>query len=840
MIYNKTKLNKKSAFSLAEVLVSLLIISVILLLALPVITKKNIFANNSLKGGSKVFLFQEQSEDDANFPCYITTLDAAGNTTVVKDTNGKCQRYTFSVPNDVYKLNITLVAGGGGGGGAAGGTVLRKEYTSNATSPLKMLHSRLQKFVIDALVSNGEDGHKRSTASSANIQAGKGGSSGNAIVNHKLPVDFIALDFEPDFLTEVANANSIMTMKFGNEEELKNITSQIAKVCPPNDTWCKLLGIGRVEQNLYNGIEQFNGFGIFFDSDKKVDIEAGSIWDAVLADQDSKQKAGIFLGDAAEGKRIQVYTTKLEDNDGVFEWNSESDNRASAIGAQDIDVLPNDSELVTSMAKLNNFSFLPSIEGKESYLGQTGKVTSGYIVAGGEGGKINILGTYGAGGRGEGAMVVCQDKVFECDTPNNDQVDDGQGTHHKIRTIAGEKDMENAYGKISAYIDNPGGSGGGGAGGSAIKINNFPVIPGSKYTIVVGSGGAGGAGGKSGLINGTTNSYETKPQEGQDGIGGSSSAIYDEEGNLVLLVIGGVGGYGGTINTAAETTPSGNDLSNYAPLPSAPKSARNVPIVLSSDNAIFNKIIPLLDKKIVSSLEVLGSSTPNDILAGYQARRIVNRFMTYDNDNSRISPYFELNTNSSNVSLGTAVAKTSATNDDKTGGFSSFDYNATRSIDALSRKPNNSYNGLDNSKDVYAGLYFRSILDNYYSYSGGLGGFSGLGTKAGCGGLFVGNNTGLLVDGTFNNAYKNTFILNTKESGQNFRAFNIGNYYGSCTISNSNGQTAEFVAPSYVPSAGEKLGSAGSGGGGGGYNSKYGAGNGGDGQNGYVMINWRY
>src|SRR5699024_5188860 len=138
-----------------------------------------------------------------------------------------------------------------------------------------------------------------------------------------------------------------------------------------NDTWCKLLGIGRVEQNLYNGIEQFNGFGIFFDSDKKVDIEAGSIWDAVLADQDSKQKAGIFLGDAAEGKRIQVYTTKLEDNDGVFEWNSESDNRASAIGAQDIDVLPNDSELVTSMAKLNNFSFLPSIEGKESYLGQT-------------------------------------------------------------------------------------------------------------------------------------------------------------------------------------------------------------------------------------------------------------------------------------------------------------------------------------------------------------------------------------------------------------------------------------------------------------------------------------
>ena len=59
-------------------------------------------------------------------------------------------------------------------------------------------------------------------------------------------------------------------------------------------------------------------------------------------------------------------------------------------------------------------------------------------------------------------------------------------------------------------------------------------------------------------------------------------------------------------------------------------------------------------------------------------------------------------------------------------------------------------------------------------------------------------------------------------------------------MKSSDGQTAKFIAPSYSSATGEKLGSAGSGGGGGGYNSELGPGKGGDGQNGYVMINWHY
>ena len=40
MIYNKTKLNKKSAFSLVEVLISLVLISLVMVAMAPVITKK--------------------------------------------------------------------------------------------------------------------------------------------------------------------------------------------------------------------------------------------------------------------------------------------------------------------------------------------------------------------------------------------------------------------------------------------------------------------------------------------------------------------------------------------------------------------------------------------------------------------------------------------------------------------------------------------------------------------------------------------------------------------------------------------------------------------------------
>ncbi len=847
MKYNKLQFNKKGAFSLAEVLISLLIISVILLLALPVITKKNNFSNTSQKGGSQVFLFQEQSEEDSNFPCYVTTLNSTGTTTIVKNTTGKCQRYTFTVPNDVYKVDLTLVAGGGGGGGAAGGTVFKKEYDTNSPTALKMLHSRIQKFVINLLVSSGANGKERDKNSNSTIFAGQGGASGSAIINHNLPLDFLKLDYTPDFLSETANENSALTMKFGNEHDLfDNMVNKQAKKCIEWDWWdiahafCK----SYATETLYD-VSSYPGYGLMFETEKVLTIEQGSGWDEFFgtSETDTKAKAAVFVpSPQGDGNEIQCFTTSLDEIDGKYIWGSNSsDVMQMATNQVNSEILPT-SAIASSLCKLSSVSFIPSNEGKTSFLAPsniTGNITNGYIVQGGEGGRIYGLGNYGAGGRGESAEILCGDNNTFCSLPNNN-IDTSNVTAvntPRIKTIPAETGINNFYGKVTAYIQSPGGSGSGGAGGSAVKINDFPVVPGARYTIVVGSGGAGGSRGMDGTVSsgGFTDKSAT---EGYNGTGGSSSAIYDEDNNLVLLVIGGVGGYGGTINTSAEEIPDDNDLSDYAPLPDMPKAARNVPMLLSKSADTINKIVSLIDKNVVASIENLAADTPNEIPNGLVARRIVNRFMTYDDDMERISPIYELNSNSSGVPSGGVV--TTSGEDDKTGGFSAFDNNISRSLNDITKKPSATYNGLDDSQEVYLGLYFRYLTDNVYSYAGGLGGFSGLGTKAGCGGLFVGNFDGLLRNGLYNNSYRNTFMINTAASGTNYVPYYINNYYDNCTISNSNGQKANFVAPVYIPSAGENLGSAGSGGGGGGYSSKYGAGNGGDGQNGYVMINWHY
>lgn len=848
MIFNINKINRKKAFSLAEVLISLLILSIILLLALPVITKKNKITNDAKRGGGQVYLFQQQSEYNPQFPCYVTNLSADGSTVIVKNDTGKCQRYEFVVPSDVHKIDLTLVAGGGGGGGAAGGTVVKKEYMSGASAPLQLLHSRIKKIVIDALVSSGEDGHQRDTVTADNnVYAGKGGSSGNAILNHELPRDFIFLDYKPSFLTETTNSDSSLKISFGDETKLGEITAQGAQMCNDGDIICANTGYGSTYHSLYEGIQQYEGFGVFFESSHQLTLEQGFAGSAHINTQDSRSKAGIFLADAKVGRRIQAFKTSLGDSDDKFVWTTSVSPEVEAEGATDITVLPNDSKLVTSLAKLSNFSFIPSVEGKTSSIPRSGKVTNGCLVKGGEGAKINILGKYGAGGRGEGAMIVCENAVDSCYIPLNNQVDDGKGTHDKIRSTPAEKDMNNQYGKLTAYLDNPGGTGSGGTGGAAIKINDFSVVPGSRYTIVVGSGGAGGSKGKNGQINASNGAYDVIPSEGQDGQGGTCTAIYDGSDKLIMLVAGGVGGYGGAINSNAKTDlPLGDDLTGYAPMPAVTASPRVYPLLISANDGYANTISQLVDTNYIYSIENDLQAKDYDVfqIQGQAekaaVRRIVSRFTFYDNNTERVSPYFELNTNNAGVNTGEFIEKEFI--DDKIGGFNNFYTVTPASMNDITKAIDVKQYGLNAAGLIYLGFYYKSIVNNQHSYVGGLGGFSGLGTKGGCGGLFAGNKDGLFADMSKNNAFKNTFIVNTSSgtAGGNFVPYYVNNYYGNCTTANSNGQTAKFIAPSYSSATGEKLGSAGSGGGGGGYNSELGPGNGGDGQNGYVMINWHY
>ena len=70
MIYNKTKLNKKSAFSLVEVLISLVLISLVMVAMAPVITKKISDKTND----GVVFTYNKENNTSEDNVCYITNI----------------------------------------------------------------------------------------------------------------------------------------------------------------------------------------------------------------------------------------------------------------------------------------------------------------------------------------------------------------------------------------------------------------------------------------------------------------------------------------------------------------------------------------------------------------------------------------------------------------------------------------------------------------------------------------------------------------------------------------------------------------------------------------------
>ena len=91
-------------FTLAELLVSVLIISIILVVLTPVITRRiseNIKITQAQNYGSKLFLFDENDSDCQAIPGVTNALEC-----------------NFTVPQGVQLINAVLVSGGGGGAGA--------------------------------------------------------------------------------------------------------------------------------------------------------------------------------------------------------------------------------------------------------------------------------------------------------------------------------------------------------------------------------------------------------------------------------------------------------------------------------------------------------------------------------------------------------------------------------------------------------------------------------------------------------------------------------------------------------------------------------------------------
>ena len=771
----------KKGFSLAEVLISVLIVSLILIMTIPLVTKKAADNNRHKQvGASQVFYFNSQKAvQDGGFPCYLTEIN--GSQTIVTNDNGKCEEYEFVVPDGVHKIDITLVAGGGGGGGAAGSTVLEKEVAqktdgrsaesnnfSSLTSLSNIALERIKNIKINYLTGSGQKGATFPT-STATYPSGSGGKSGVAIIDFNISDDLIhTQDYVPSILNEGASRLNI---------------SYIGKS-----------GLDSVKSSNSLSLTTYNGLGL-----QLLKTFPDSVNDYTI----------YFTADGASTSTPSNNLTCL-----LYNSKNKSSTQATYSTTGNNNALINNCHLpIANIETSQNGQSAVSLNSKQ--------ISTGYLAYGKEGGKhLQIEGEYGSGGRGYSSYILCTNSNTTCTLSTSYAIDSGsnQGSI-RIKSL-GE----------TVSIENPGGVGSGGAGGSAVRVTDFPVIPGERYVISVGSGGKGGNSGTSGTIN-SNGSYIKTPTTGGEGLSGSSSAIYDSNGNLILLVAGGVGGNGGRINTAATSSIPTNNASSYLPYPNPPQSSRYTPVILSSldPDTSFN-----FDETISTRVNTnVNTTAPNNSI---NTRRLVYSYMTNNN-----APLFELNSGNNGVKTGAKVNKSNVSTFDKTGGHSDYSINNNIIFGNISVVPaNTNYNGFNiNGQRVYNGLHFRYPIGNSLAYAGGLGGFSGLGSKGGCGGLFVGNKDGLYSsDGTNilqDSRLQNTITINTNGT---IKIYNIDEFYSGCSVNTSDGASAKFIPPQISQGTGT-FGQAGSGGGGGGWSAKYGAGKGGDGQNGYVLINWK-
>ena len=156
----------------------------------------------------------------------------------------------------------------------------------------------------------------------------------------------------------------------------------------------------------------------------------------------------------------------------------------------------------------------------------------------------------GAGGKGQSIILKCPNNTNTCSfgSINVNSPTSSSYILEDPEIIYTDFASTNRYGRATLTLKHPGGAAAGGAGGSAVRVNNFQVIPGETLTVVVGKGGAGGNKGAEGEARRNDDGSATvvkTAKRGGNGMGGPASAIYDEDGNLLLMAAGGIGGIGG-------------------------------------------------------------------------------------------------------------------------------------------------------------------------------------------------------------------------------------------------------------------------------------------------------
>ena len=753
---------KFKGFSLVEVLMTLLIMSLILVLAVPIATRKISF-----------------KESDGAVFTYTTRAEQTCPTTAIGSTDGNCSRYEFTIPKGIYFVNLTLVAGGGGGGGAAG-----MAYRSYGASPNIYSDNSYQKYVASDIKSlkismTGRGSSKIDLRECKNngdyYTTGAGEYSSAAILDYEIPSYFYQAykDASGDPLLKYLIHDKYLSTSDANKNALYFIKSS-------QDEYCNT--------KFYTGCkDNFNYEKYCF-----IDLNRGITKD--LSENNTLVRYGIvntaanikegITGEEALSSAENGYCFSTANDDNIV--NSAKYCFKRQAGGQGTQTKIDATEKENLCAKHSNNNEMIHF-------------------LGGAGGLISDTNIKGQGMPGCNWVLNCQTKTMTKDGPSGSINNELASISYVSKSW--KYSTDNFISGEDLRL-----TGGGGGGGNAVRIKGFKVNPGETYVIYVGKGGSGGSFGKD---YEATQQNVFVPANGVNGENGSATIIKRKNNDTettLFYVLGGKGGNGGsndTTNGGASNAISSGFYNNTG-------SAVN------------------LDSSISSSKS--GNTNPgnNTLVSVYY------KFIREKN-----SPYWALNyINSTKQSGVKGTYSTNIENQDYLKAFSDFNHPKTSGGFAghLQYKNNVTVNGIIHNSDddgIYDGFYYRTFLKNYtIGYVGGLGGFSGLGGKAGCGGLFMGNSFGAVVNNDlssyhFNPIYENKFIINTEQGNI---AFNVGDYYDNCSNNTSNGQSASFVMPNPRDLT---FGQAGAGGGGGGYSVDLGPGNGGDGQNGYVMIDWR-
>lgn len=963
MLYKKQK-----AFSLVEALMGILVIGLIFIMMAPFVIKKVNF--DKTRKSSQGFYFEHLSNEIDN-TCYQTQTvshpqaasqaasnDALGNTDTLQliPTNN-CQKYEFTVPDNVHYLDLTLVAGGGGGGGAAGSSIYStKDYgamydskgykrfyqnpNQSGSNPAQykdnigvIKFDFLKDIYVKFMTSSGDDGLGSEIDNGNYIEMGKGGYSGNAIIDYKMtrkiiydmlfkePIELFvkkdpgAYHTSDDYKAYKAKGeeyNPLDSDKKIKENYQRFFISDIETNKVINNEWdgdCRLnpnnpLYTTCVNNAIKRRAEKYrNAYGhtyslIFYrygkpTSKQDVNDKMCNMYNYNLITSDDGKEyytSDTYNDSGTVGGNTQcsdennacclykltayrAYDPNKEIHPTPQKFTSElwfdSNNKLSSSLINYTNGALESSKLLSAPSASKNI--IERGETLEEYPNRDPQVYINKHIKGQEGKNIEQAGDHGKGGRGGElynniSYYYSRGEKRNCSSHNNqDYCAISLQTPHKLKN--GEL-TNNAGHEIYVTYEFPGTPGSGGVGGAAVTLNKFPVIPGSRYTIYVGNGGAGGNSGITmedstteycGYIsNPLCNDLDNKGNKGtngHDGIGGTSTALYDEEGNLVVMVLGGAGGnkgenkYTGFLlfhrvnlyesfqyerqeNPVLFNRPDLGNLAQSNPLPEI-KALRHYPVVILGSN--YSNIIPNDQFVSTKTIEIKGTDNNNLSLG-------TNHIIRYTPANT----VGLLNTDSRKIYT-TDSSIVAADYDDRMGGFRNYS-KAVAEMDEGNKyfthptfvtAPTNSA-GVDL---VYNGFYSRYVDGIDYMYPGGLGGFSGISTKAGCGGGFVGNKEGIAKEKSdsekskYTDFFRNTITFSSNVAN-NRNSYKVSSLYDNCTINSPNGQSAEFVRPKISTIDGISFGQAGAGGGGGGWSTKYGSGSGGSGQSGYVFIVW--